>query len=266
MRSTPVRRISMKIRSLIATMAIGAALLLPDSAIAESTEIKILAASAMRGPINELSSDFERSVGRKVVVKYDAVGVLKRQVEAGEAFDVVVLTPSLIDDLVKSGKVAANTPTDVARSALGVAIQAGRSKPDISSPEAFKRALLAAKSITYAQEGTLAGYLERVFERLGIGEEMKAKNKPQLVGGQVAEAVARGEAELGFTTLSLILSVPGAELLGAFPPELQRYSVFTAGVSAGAKTPEIGKAWIRFLTAPAAVPVLKAKGMEPVSP
>jgi molybdate transport system substrate-binding protein len=256
----------MRMRSFITTVATGFALLLAYGALAEGAEIKILAASAMRGPINELSSDFERAVGHKLLIQYDAVGVLKRKIDAGEAFDVAILTPSLIDDLVKTGKVAADTYTDVARSALGVAIRAGRSKPDISSADAFKRALLAAKSITYAQEGTLAGYLEGVFERLGIGEEMKVKNKPQLVGGRVAEAVASGEADLGFTTLSLILSVPGAELVGPFPSELQRYSVFTAGVSASAKTPEIGKAWIKFLTAPAAVPILKAKGMEPATP
>jgi molybdate transport system substrate-binding protein len=218
----------------------------------------------MRAVINELGPQFERATGNKLAIQYEVVGVLKRQIDAGEAFDVAILSPPLIDDLVKAGKIAAATRADIARAGMGVIVRAGASKPDIGSADAFKRALLNAKSISYAKEGAITTYVASLFERLGIAEQMKAKTK-YAAAGDNAQFVAADEAELGIIIISGILSVPGVELLGPLPPELQNYIVYTGGVGAAAKQGEASKALITFLKAPAAVPVLKAKGMEPVA-
>ena len=147
---------------------------------------------------------------------------------------------------------------------MGVGARAGAPKPDISSVDAFKRALLNAKSVTYNPEGAPGIHLAGVLERLGIAQQMKAKTKPVAKG--VVQAVADGKAELGFAFTNEVLSVRGAELVGPFPPELQRYNVFTAGVATAAEQPQAASALIKFLTSPAAVAVIKAKGMEPAAP
>ena len=199
------------------------------------------------------------------MIRFDVVGALKSQIDAGERFDVAILTTPLIDDLVKEGKFAAGTRADVARSGIGVIVRTGAPKPDINSADAFKRALLNAKSITYNKEGSTAIYLASLFERLGITEQMKPKTKFPPTG-RGAQLVAEGEVELLLSAISTFEPVPGAELLGQLPPELQSYTGFSAGVGTATKEAEAGKALINFLKAPAAVPVLKAKGMEPMSP
>ena len=255
----------MKIGSLAAAAKFGLIILLTQGVAAEAAEIKVLSANAMGGVINELGPQFERATGHKLVIQYEVVGVLKRQIDAGETFDVAILTTPLIDDLVKAGKIAAATRADIARSGIGVIVRTGASKPDIGSADAFKRALLDAKSISYAKEGAIATYLASLFERLGVAEQMKAKTKHLPVAGGAAQLVADGEAELGIVG-STIRPVPGAELLGPLPPELQNYIGYTGGVGAAAKEGEASKGLLNFLQAPAAVPVLKAKGMEPITP
>lgn len=157
----------------------------------------------------------------------------------------------------------ASTETNIARSAIGVIVRVGAPKPDITSADAFKRAMLNATPISYAEDGVTATHLANLFQRLGIAEQMKSKTK--LVASS-ARSVAVGESQLGFMTISVIQLVSGVELLGPLPPELQGYLSFTAGVGSAAMEGAAGKAFIRFLKAPAAVPVLKAKGMEPITP
>ena len=256
---------AMKIGSLAAAAIFGFMILWVQGVAAEAAEVKVLSANAMRPVMNELGPRFERATGHQLVIQFDVVGALKRQIDAGEGFDVAILTTPLIDDAVKEGKIAAGTRAGVARSGLGVVVRAGAPKPDISSAEAFKRTLLNAKSISYAKEGAIAVYLPSLFERLGITEQMKAKTKFHPTG-RGAELVAEGETELMFLTISAFVPVPGAELLGPLPPELQSYVGYSAGVGTAAKEAEAGKALINFLKAPAAAPVLKAKGMEPITP
>lgn len=255
----------MSIRSLSAAAKIGVVVLLTHGVAAEAAEIKVLSAPAMRAVINELGPQFERATGHKLVIQFGLGAVLKRQIEAGATFDVAIFTPPVIDDLIKGGKIAAGTRADIARSGIGVAVRAGGPKPDISSVDAFKRALLNAKSVAYAGEGATGIYFMGLLERLGIAADMKAKLKP-MAGGAAVPAVARGEAEIAVIPTASVFGVPGAELVGPLPSELQTYIVFTTGVGATAKEPEAAKALIRFLTAPAAVPVIKAKGMEPATP
>jgi len=190
---------------------------------------------------------------------------MKRQIESGEAFDVAILNVGLMNDVTNQGKIVAATRTEIARTGMAVSTRAGAPKPDISSADAFKRALLNAKSVAYAPEGATGTHLAKVFDQLGISEQMKAKTKPQQSTDGIVQAVASGEAELGFALPTVFLSGRGAELVGPFPSELQNYVVFTAGVGSAAKQPDAAKALIRHLTAPNAVPVLKAKGMEPAA-
>lgn len=240
-------------------------LLLAQGVTVKAAEVKLLSASAMEAVVSELGSQFERTTGHKLTVRYDVAGILKRQIDAGETFDVVILTPPLIDDLVKQGKIATGTRTAIASSGMGVVVRAGAPKPDISSADAFKRALLNAKSIGYTKNTPSAAYLARLLDRLGIAEQMKPKSRLHEGTGATEQAVAAGDAELGFMTISSLLHFPGAELLGPLPPELQNYVVYTGAVGTSAQEPEAAKALINFLTSKSAVPVIKAKGMEPAT-
>ena len=256
----------MRIFAMIAVVArVGAGMLGISLAggAANATDIKILSSVGMKAIMEELGPQFERTTGHKLVMSFGIANVLKRQIDAGEPFDVAILTPPLIDELVKASKIAAGTRADIARIGIGVAIRAGAPKPDISTTEAFKSALLNAKSITFTKEGTSGIYLAGLLQRLGIAEAIQPKIKPLLTGGRVAEFVAKGEAELGIALINEILSFPGAELLRPLPPEVQDFTVFTTGVGANAKEPEAGGVLIKFLTAPSAASVIKAKGMEP---
>ena len=254
----------MRIRPFLAAAKIGFALLLVQGLAAEAAEVKVIAGVAMRAMMGELGPQFERAMGHKLVIWYGHAGSIPRRIKAGEAFDLLVSGSLGLDEYTKQGKIAADTRTGIARVGMGVGARAGAPKPDISSADAFKRALLNAKSVTYNPEGAPGIHLAGVLERLGIAQQMKAKTKPVAKG--VVQAVADGKAELGFAFTNEVLSVRGAELVGPFPPELQRYTLFTAGVATAAKQPEAAKALIKFLRSPAAVAVIKAKGMEPATP
>ena len=251
----------MKMNSIIAA-AIGLAVMFGPVAAGNAAEITIISSVGVRAVLEELKPQFERTTQHKLAITFGTAVPLKRQIEAGETFDVVILTPALVEDLVKQGRVAAGTKTDVAKSGIGVASRAGTPKPDISTPEAFKRTLINAKSIVYSKEGQSGTYMARLIERLGLAAEMKPKTVLETRSGHTAVAVVEGKAELGFVLISEILPVSGAEPVGPLPAELQNYVVFTAGISQNAKDAEAAKTFIKFFTAPAALPVLKAKGME----
>jgi molybdate transport system substrate-binding protein len=256
----------MRMRSLSATATIGVVLLLAQGIGANAAEVKVVCSNAVRSVLNELTPRFERDTGHKLVMKFGLSGTLKREIEAGEPFDVAILPPDALSDLAKQGKVAAGSQAEIGRSGIGVLVRAGAPKPDISSAEAFKRTLLEAKSITYAGEGATGMFLPRLFERLGIADAIKAKTKVQTVAGRAQEAVAAGEAELALASVSALTEAPeDAVLLGPLPSELQHYNVFAGAVGAAAKEPDAGKALISFLTGLGAASVLKAKGMEPAA-
>src|SRR4051812_42514092 len=171
---------------------------------------------SLRPILTELAPRFEGKTSHKLAIKYEAMGALKRQIEAGEPFDVVTMTlPAVIDELAKGGKVAAGTQVTIGRTGVGMIVRAGLAKPDISSTEAFKRALLNAKSITYTREGATGMYLSTLFERLGIADEVKPKIKTQALGGRTAHAVAAGEAEIGLASIGTFADLPQA---GHHPP------------------------------------------------
>jgi len=187
--------------------------------------------------------------------------VLKAQIEQGAAFDITILTATAIDDLAKQSKVDGASRMAIAHAGIGVAIHKGAPTPDISTPEAFKRALLNAKSIGFTAQGASASSLQAIFVKLGIADELKPKIK--LLDGAAGAAVAKGEVEIGMTQISEILPYADDQLVGPLPAELQVYTNFAGAVAAASKDAASAKALLKFLTAPTALPVIKAKGMEP---
>ena len=235
--------------------------LLLVSAPAYAADLTVVSTNAFKTVLEELKPQFERASGHKLTMRFASTSDMKARIEKGEAFDVALLTVTAADDLIKQAKLNPATRTEVARSGVGVAVRKGAAKPDLSSADAFKRSLVQAKSITYSASGFTGPSLRKIFERFGIAGEMQAKTR--LASGNAAEAVARGEADLGFTQASEILHVAGADYAGPLPEEVQIYTVFTAAAASSAKDAAASSAFVRFLGAPAAAPVIKAKGMEP---
>jgi molybdate transport system substrate-binding protein len=232
---------------------------------AAAAEIKVLTAGAFKQVLLALVPDFEKQTGHKVTVENDTVGALTKRVEGGEAFDVAVLTPSAVNNLTGKGKLVAGSSANLARVGVGVMVKAGAPKPDIGSVEAFKRALLAAKSVAYidpASGGSSGIYVAGLLDKLGIADQVKPKAKLKK-GGYVADLIVSGEAELGIHQISEIVPVKEVTLVGPLPAEIQNYTVYAAGLGGNARDAEAAKALIKALSGPAAADVLKSKGMEP---
>jgi molybdate transport system substrate-binding protein len=252
-----------KLGALAGAIQIGLIILLSQAVTVNAADIKVLSTHAALEVLGELGPQFERATGHKLSFSYDPANIIKRQIEGGAAFDVAIVTRSVIDDLAKQDKIVPDSRIDIARSGLGVAVRKGAPKPDISTVEGFKHTMLSAKSIVRSTEGTSGLYFEKLLDRLGIAEDMRGKITLG-PSGRVAEFVARGEVDMAVQQVSELLPVTGTEFVGPFPPELQLYTVFSAGVSTASRDREAAKALINFLTAPAAGPVLKAKGLEPI--
>jgi molybdate transport system substrate-binding protein len=263
---TDFREDTLRVVSVAVLATVGLIGVLTQGVAAIAAEIKVKAGAATTGVLSELRPQFERATGHKAVIEFGLSDTFKRQIETGEAFDIAIIAPALLDDLIKQGKIVADTRADFARVGIGVAVRAGAPKPDISSVDAFKRAMLSAKSITYPPEGATGIHLVKMFERLGIAEQMKAKTKPQQAAERVPQAVAEGEAELGILGATVLLGVAGVEFVGLIPPELQDYVVQTAGVGSASKAPDAARAFVKFLMTPESTAVITAKGMERVTP
>ncbi len=247
----------MKIGTLAATAKVAFLFLLAQGLAAQAAEVKVFSGGGFRSVMTELAPAFERATGHKVVATFDSNGELERRIKAGESFDVLLIGGSTFDAL--GGKIAPAPRVDVARAGLGVAVRAGTPKPDITSVDAFKRALLGAKSVSYVGAGTSGIYFLDLLDRLGISEQMKPKLKSMGVAN-VVKAAASGEADLVVYVIPGILADRGVELVGPLPREIQSYVGITAGLSAAAKEPDAGKALINFLRSDAATLVIKAKG------
>ena len=251
-------------RSLITIAAALSAL--PFSGVAaRADEIKVLTSVALRSALDGIVPEFEKNTGNKVAIDYNLAAEQKKRILAGERADVIILTRAMIEDLAKQGKVAADSIANVAGTPVSVVARAGAAKPDISSVEAFKQALLAAKSITYADpaKGGLSGVvMARAIEHLGIADQLKAKTI-LVPGAQSPDLVAKGEAELGIAQASEIVPVAGVQLVGPLPGELASTTLFTGGIGAASQSAAAAKALIEFLRGPEAAQSFKAKGFEP---
>jgi molybdate transport system substrate-binding protein len=251
-----------------ASIVLATTLALVMSQRANAEEIRVASGGAFKQVLTALAAQYEKESGNKVTVRFQTVGQHLALIRDGkEEFDVAVLTPQAIDGLAKDGKVTAGSRVDLAKVGVGVVVKAGAPLPDIKTVEAFKRALLAAKSVAYIDPkagGSSGIYVAHLLEQLGIADQINAKAK-LIQGGAVADHIADGEAELGIHQISEILAVAGVTLVGPLPPEIQNFTVYAAGVSATAKSAAAASALVKFLSGPHAVPVIKAKGMEPAS-
>jgi molybdate transport system substrate-binding protein len=242
-----------------------AAIAAAEGTVADAAELKVLTSVALTSALDELAPQFERTSGNKLTIGYGLIAEIRKRILDGESADVIILSRPVMDELQKQEKVAADPITNVVGTAVSVAARAGAPKPDISSVDAFKAMLLAAKSIVYADpaKGGASGvHFASVLDRLGIAEQMKPKTI-LVPGAQAAEVVAKGEAEFGVAQASEIVPVAGAQLVGALPREYGRVTVFSAGIGAGTKAPDAAKALIQFLTGSSSAPVFKTKGFEP---
>jgi molybdate transport system substrate-binding protein len=231
---------------------------------AQAADVKILTTGAIKAVVLEVVPEFEKETGHKAIVDNDTAGALAKRIDGGEAFDLVVITPGILNDLAKKGKVVGDTRVNVARVGVGVVVKEGAPLPDVSNVEAFKRALIAAKTVAYidpASGGSSGIYLTGLFDKLGIAGDIKPKAKLKQ-GGHVADLIASGEAELGLHQISEILAVKGVKFVGALPAEIQNYTTYGAAVGTEAKQPDAARALMKLLTGPAAEGVLKARGME----
>jgi molybdate transport system substrate-binding protein len=234
---------------------------------AAAAEIKVLTAGAFKQVVLALVPDFEKQTGNKVTVDNGTTGELKKRIDGGEAFDIVVITPAVTDEFIASGKVAAGSKVMLASVGIGVMVKEGAHKPDVSTVEAFKSALLAAKSVAYidpASGGSSGVYFDKLLGTMGIADQIKPKVKLKN-GGYVADLIASGEAELGIHQISEIVPVKGVTLVGPLPKEVQNLTVYAAGLSASAKDKEAAGELIKYLSGPDAAAVLKSKGMDKAS-
>ena len=248
-------------RALAVSLAV-AAVVSVASAEARAAEIESLTAVAIEIVLREVGAEFERTTGHRIAMSIDLAVNFKRQIDAGRRFDVALFSASTIDLLVKEGKIAAGTRTPILSAGIGVAVRRGAPKPDIGSVEAFKRALLQAKSIAYLREGPSGVYLASLLERLGIADQLRDKTRLADTD-RVSIMIANGEAELGVVIIPNILNIPGAELVGPLPAEIQSTVHFAGGVSATAVEPDAAMALIRFLRSPRAMEVIRSKNMTP---
>jgi molybdate transport system substrate-binding protein len=241
---------------------LSAAFIMTPAASLQAAELKVIAGGSMTTSMNALAAPFEKASGHKLSIHFDSTPNIIARVNSGAPFDVVVVPVDVFKDAAAKARFAPGPTVDIARVGYGVIVRAGAPKPDISTPDAFKKALLAAPSIAFLPASAAGAYVKKVFERLGIAEEMTAKTKVQAAPAQIAPAVAKGEAELG-VFLTNVLVAPGVELVGPFPGELQQELVFTSAVAADTREADAAKALIDYLRTQEATAVIKAAGMTP---
>jgi molybdate transport system substrate-binding protein len=243
-------------------MTVACVLLFSQGAAAQASEVRVLASNGIKAVVEDLRPQSERVIGHPISVQYRPTAALKQEIDAGEPFDAVIVTVESISQLSKEGKTVGGEGTPISRVGVGIGIRKGAPRPDISTPEAIKRALLGAKAIAYGPTGASTPYITRMLDTLGIADTMKAKTLLFDTSDGTNAAVTEGKADFGITLVSEILPVKGLELLGPFPDEFQGYVRFSAAVSVNAKNPEAASALIRFLAGPDALPSIKARGMQ----
>jgi len=250
----------MTMGTLIAAWAAVGAIM--TAGIANAAEIKVIGSPGTRAPYTLLVPGFEKATGHKVTTTWGGVNAVARLVAEGEVADVVMLPAPQIDDLIKLGKLVAETRVNVATSGVGVAIRAGAPKIDASSSDGIRKALLAAKTIAYSA-GPSGVHMERLIATWGLTDQLRAKIVPPIPDVPIGEMVARGDAEIGFQQVSELLPVKGIDYLGPLPADIQEITVFSAAMHKAAGQTDSARALLKYLTAPEAAPIIRKTGMEP---
>lgn len=226
--------------------------------------IQLFVSNSLRGVLGELIPQFEHASGHRVSISYDPAKLMMERIARGETADLAIIGGSAIDDLVKAGKIDGGSKRPVASCGVGIAVLAGAGKPDIGTVDAFKRALLAAKSVAWTQEGASGIYFTKLIERLGIARELLAKAVRE-PGGLIGELVASGKAEMAVQQIPELLAVPGIELVGPLPGDIQLTTASSAGIFTASRDPRAAQALLDFLTTPSAAKVFRARGHEPAA-
>jgi molybdate transport system substrate-binding protein len=242
--------------------------LLWSTCTTQAAEVHVMISGGLSAAYNALVPEFEKATGNKVVTAYGpsmgtTVNAIPMRLDRGEPADVLILVGYALDDLIKKGKAVSGGRVDLVNSKIGVAVKAGAPKPDISTSDAVKRALLAAKSVAYSDSASGVYISTEMFDKLGIAADMKDKAK-KIPATPVAEIVAKGEAELGLQQISELKAISGVDIVGPLPESLQKVTVFSAGIASASKEPEAGKALIKFLASPAARPTIVNSGLDPI--
>ena len=240
----------------------GMLLFAASSASPDNPPLHVLASNGVKAVIDDLRARAVRAVGRPLSIEYDTSSSVKKRIDGGAAFDVAILTSDVIDELARAGKISAATRTEIARCGIGMGVRAGSAKPDIGTPDALKRTLLAAKSVTFAQDGASRTYILQMFDKFGIADSMKPKTILEQGSTRANARVADGSAEMILTLVSEILPAKGVQLVGPLPQDVQHYVNFAAGASPNIKDENAGKRLMKFLASSAAEPALKTMGME----
>jgi molybdate transport system substrate-binding protein len=249
-------------------LALGFFSILWLTGAASAAELRVMISGGLTAAYNALVPDFERLTGHKVITAYGpsmgtTVNAIPVRLARGEPADVLIMVGYALDDLAKQGKIVADSRVDLAKSPIGIAVKAGAPKPDISSADAVKHALVTARSVAYSDSASGVYVSTEMFQHLGIVEDMKGKAR-QIPAEPVAGVVARGDAEIGLQQISEMLPVQGVDIVGPLPPELQKITIFSAGIATNAREPEAGMALIKFLASPAARDAIVRSGMEPI--
>jgi molybdate transport system substrate-binding protein len=258
----------MKLSAPLRTLALGFAAALAFMPIADAAEVRVMTSGGLAAALDALVPEFERSTGNKVVIAYGpsmgtTTNAIPVRLERGEPADVLIMVGYALGELIKSGKVAAGSKVDLVRSPIGIAVKAGAPHPDIATSEAVKRAMLAAKSVAYSDSASGVYVSTEMFDKLGIKDAMKDKGQ-MIPATPVGEIIAKGEAELGLQQISELKPVKGIDILGPLPDDLQKITVFSAGIAAVSKEPDAGKALIKFLASPAARDTIVNSGLDPI--
>jgi molybdate transport system substrate-binding protein len=244
------------------TTLLSGFLIMTSTTSLQAAELRVIAGGSMTALLNQLGPPFEQATGHRLSIHFDSTPNIITRINSGTAFDVVVVPIDVFKDTAAKAHFETGPAIDIARVGYGVAIRTGAPKPDISTPDALKKTLLGAQSIAFVPASAAGAYVTKVFERLGIAEEMKAKTRVQAGPPQIAPAVAKGDAELG-VFLTNVLIAPGIELAGSFPADLQQELVFSSAIAANAREVDAAKAFIDYLKSPATAAAIKAGGMTP---
>ena len=260
----------MRLSKTLRPLALGIAGALLLSVTASAAEVRVMISGGLSAAYKALVPEFERATGHKVLTAYGpsmgtTTNAIPVRLERGEPADVLIMVGYALEDLARKGKVTAGTSVDLVKSPIGVAVKSGTPKPDISTPDALKRALLAVKTIAYSDSASGVYVSTEMFGKLGIADEMKDKAR-KIPATPVGEVVARGDAEIGFQQMSELIPVHGIDIVGPLPDELQKITVFSAGIASASREPEAGKALIKFLASPAARGEIVKSGLDPIAP
>lgn len=251
------------------TLALLVASVVLFASAARAEEIRVMTSGGFTAAFLELVPEFERTTRHTIATSFGASmggapDSIPSRLERGEPADIVIMARPALDALIKQGKVLPDSAVDLVRSEIGMAVRAGAPRPDISSAEALKRTLLAARSIAYSASASGVYLSTELFPRLGIADQIRDKSR-RIESERVGAVVARGDAEIGFQQISELLPIAGIDLVGPLPPEVQQVTVFSAGIAVGARAVTAARALIAFLASPAAAPTIRKTGLEPVT-